>query len=40
MCGVREAICRRVEPAIDLVLEGVRGHWGVLVKEGARAPDG
>jgi len=25
VCGVREAICRRIEPEIDLVREDLRG---------------
>jgi len=28
VCGVREAFCRRIEPEIDLVQEGVRGPLG------------
>jgi len=28
VCGVREAFCRRIEPKIDVVQEGVRGPLG------------
>jgi len=37
-CSVRGVIFRRFEP--EILVSGGRGNWGVLVKEGVRAPDG